>query len=457
LRDPRAYVLSADQPDFQTAIAFVNALIRAGVTVHRATAPFSAQGTSYPAGSLVVKTSQAFRPHVLDMFEPQDHPDDFQYPGGPPIPPYDSAGWTLAFQMGVQADRILEAVDGPFEKVADELGIPPGKVTGTANAAAYVFPHHSNQAFRAINRLLAAGEQVEWLADGRFRVTAGRATRGRLTEIATATGVSFEGVSAVTPAGQRLRAPRVALWDRYGGSMPSGWLRLVLEQFEIPYEVVYPPQIDAGQLQARFDVLILPDGAIPEAGASAFMARAPRSENIPAEYRARIGAYSSSTTLPQLRGFLEAGGTVLTIGSSTSLGQHLGLPIGNKLVDRSGSPLATEQYYVPGSILRVKVDTAHPIAHGLRADTDVYFDNSPVFTLPADAQARGLTPIAWFESATPLRSGWAWGQQYLEGGVAVAEARVGKGTLVLFGPEITFRSQPHGTFKFLFNGIFRQP
>ena len=64
--------------------------------MHRATAAFTVGGKSYPAGSYVVKTAQAFRPHVLDMFEPQDHPNDFAYPGGPPIPPYDSAGWTLA-------------------------------------------------------------------------------------------------------------------------------------------------------------------------------------------------------------------------------------------------------------------------------------------------------------------------------------------------------------------------
>ena len=72
----------------------------------------------YPAGSFVVKTSQAFRPHVLDMFEPQDHPDDIPYPGAPPTPPYDSAGWTLAFQMGVKFDRILDGFDGPFETLA---------------------------------------------------------------------------------------------------------------------------------------------------------------------------------------------------------------------------------------------------------------------------------------------------------------------------------------------------
>ena len=421
-------MLPADQADFPTAIAFVNALIRAGVTVHRATAPFTAQGKTYPAGSLVVLTAQAFRPHVLDMFEPQDHPDDFQYPGGPPIPPYDSAGWTLAMQMGVQVDRILEAVEGPFERVADELGIPPGRVTGAPNATAYLFSHESNQAFRAVNRLLKAGERVEWLPDGRFRVAATSATRARLTEIAAVTGVSFEGVSGPSsPGGQVLRPARLALWDRYGGSMPSGWLRLVLEQFEFPYEVVYTPQLDAGLLQGRFDVLILPDGAIPEAGAGAFAARAPQSDNIPDEYRVRIGAYSTGTTFRRCGRFSRPAARCSRSGARPRSRSTFGLPVGNKLVDAAGASLPAAQYYVPGSILRVKVDIAHPLAHGLRADTDVYFDNSPVFTLPADAQARGLTPIAWFDSPTPLRSGWAWGQQHLERGVGDRRGAGGEG------------------------------
>jgi hypothetical protein len=87
-RDPRGYVIPANQDDFPTAIQFVNALLKTGITVLRATAGFQVAGKSYPAGSFVVKTAQAFRPHVLDMFEPQDHPNDFRYPGGPPVPPY---------------------------------------------------------------------------------------------------------------------------------------------------------------------------------------------------------------------------------------------------------------------------------------------------------------------------------------------------------------------------------
>ena len=84
----------------------------------------------------------------------------------------------------------------------------------------------------------------------------------------------------------------------------------------------------------------------------------------------------------------------------------------------------------------------------------VMFDESPVMRLGADAAGKGIRKVAWFDSGTPLRSGWAWGQKYLDGGVAGAEATVGKGTLYLFTPEITFRSQPHGTYKFLFNAIY---
>ena len=90
----------------------------------------------------------------------------------------------------------------------------------------------------------------------------------------------------------------------------------------------------------------------------------------------------------------------------------------------------------------------------MHSHADIFFDNSPAFHLSPDAKSKGLSSVAWFDSPTPLRSGWAWGQNYLEGGAAALEANYGKGKLYMFGPEITFRGQPHGTFKFLFNGIY---
>jgi hypothetical protein len=162
-RDPRGYVLSSDQPDFPTTTRFVNALLKSGVVVHRAAQPFQAAGKSYPAGSYVVKTAQAFRPHVMDMFEPQDHPDDIPYPGGAPRPPYDATGWTLAYQMGVKFDRMLDGFDGSFEKVPGVIPTAAGKVSAVKTVAGYLVGHEANESFVATNRLLAGKEEVYWL------------------------------------------------------------------------------------------------------------------------------------------------------------------------------------------------------------------------------------------------------------------------------------------------------
>ncbi len=270
LRDARGYILPASQPDFATATKFVNALLKVGVTVHRSAAPFTVAGKSYPAGSYVVKAAQAFRPHVLDMFEPQDHPDDIPYPGGPPTRPYDNAGWTLAYQMGVTFDRVMDRIDGTFEKVDGLQKAPAGKVTGTATNG-YLFSHAMNDSFTAINRLLNAGEDVSWLTgatqQGAFFVAAKPSTQAAVTKIAADLGVSFEGIAYQPPGIStiKLKKMRVALADQYGGSMPSGWTRFLLEQFEFPFEVVYPKGVDAGNLASKYDVIVFPSGVGPAA------------------------------------------------------------------------------------------------------------------------------------------------------------------------------------------------
>jgi len=465
-RDPRGFILSADQPDFGTATRFMNALIKSGITVHRATAAFSVNGKSYPAHSYVVKAAQAFRPHVMDMFQPQDHPDDFPYEGGPPNRPYDSAGYTLAMQMGVEFDPILEAFDGPFERVADMAATPPGRIIGTQQATGYYFSHGSNDSFIAVNRLLKAGETVTWLADGpmgsgTFHVEAKSTTRALLERMAAELGVSFQ-IATAAPAGPGtvLRTPRIGLFDQYGGGMPSGWTRLVFENFEFPYTVVYPPMLDAGHLRDKFDILIFNGAGIPGLGAGGGGGRGGGgggTVDIPAEFRDRQGAVTAAT-MEKIREFVEGGGTLLTIGgASSNIAGHFDLPIQNHLTERNDAgnivTLPATKFYVPGSVLRAKVDPAASITHGLPEELNVYFNNSPTFRLGPNATSGRVRTIAWFHTPTPLRSGWAWGQSYLQDGIAAYEAEVGKGRLYVFGPEITFRSQPHGTFKFLFNGI----
>ena len=467
-RDPRAFIIPSSQPDFTTATRFINALLETGIRVHRATAPLTVQGKSYPAGSYIVFAAQAFRPHVIDMFEPQDHPDNFPYEGAAPIRPYDLAGWTLAFQMGVEFDRVLEPLtpsDGRFEVIADwNLPAPTGAVP-TGAPAAYAASPAQLDAFAAVNRLIAAGERVIHGPDGSFLVPPTAAASRLMATVAKERGVRFTEVPKVPSNGPLVARPRIGLWDTYGGSMDSGWARWILEQFEFPFTRVFAPELDAGNLNAKYDVLIFVEGGIPAlpgagggraggAGAGRGGGAAQPPANLPAEYRGQFGIVTADRTIPQIKQFIEAGGTVIAIGASAAnLARHLALPVENHLME-NGAPLPQTKFYAPGSVLRARIDTTNPVAAGLKAETDIFFDNSPVWKLTDGAAAANVKAIAWFDSPTPLRSGWAWGQHYLDKGIIALDAKVGKGRALLFGAEIIQRAQPHATFKFLFNGIY---
>ena len=467
-RDPRGYILPANQPDFPTATKFVNALMKSGVEIEQATADFEVAGKKYPKGSYVVMCAQAYRPHVLDLFEPQDHPNDFAYPGGPPNRPYDATGWTLAFQMGVQFDRELEGFTGPFAKITTELAAPlPGVISGPAKPAGYLVSHSYNDAFTLTNRLLKAGQKVYWLkaseemGAGTLWLPYTAETRGLLETAAKQLGINATAVTA-KPVGDalELHAERIALYDQYGGLMPSGWLRWLLEQFEFPFTVVYPQTLDAGELKSKFDAILFSDGAIPLPGRDGLAGnrgdRQPKPEEIPAEFRPWLGTITKEKTVPQLQRFVEDGGTVLAIGSSTNVYQYFHLPLGNavtEVVKGKEQAVSPERFYIPGSLMRAQVDTTNPVAYGMPAKVDVFFDRSPAFHADPDAALKGVQTVAWYGGGELLDSGWAWGETYLKNSIAVASAQVGKGKVLLYGPEVTFRGQPHATFKFLFNGL----
>jgi hypothetical protein len=470
-RDPRGYILSADQRDMPTMITFLNALIKNGVDVERATKPFTVAGKRYPAGSFVVKTAQAYRPHVLDMFEPQDHPHDLEYPGGPPKAPYDITGYTLAYQMGVGFDRVLEGFDGPFERVPDLLPTPSGEVVGSGKAG-WIIGHESNNSFILSNRLLKAGVPVAWLEasvsaggktlpPGALWVPASNVAAGIVTEAVRELGLdAYARSSAPGGAKLALKPARVGLVDHYGGVMPSGWTRWLLEQFEFPYKVVYPQELDAGNLNASYDVLLFADGTtsgIKDAAYSGgWHSPPPEPSNIPAEYHSWLGDVTAEKTLPALAAFAKAGGTVVTVGSANSVASLLAPDVQPALVapGKDGKPAALDKksFYIPGALVAAKVDPRQPLAYGMPADVDMFFDESQSFRLGGAAK-----PVAWFASAQPLRSGWAVGQDRLNGTVAVADVDLGRGKLFAMGPEVTQRAQPYATFKLLFNGILYGP
>ncbi|HLW19357.1 MAG TPA: M14 metallopeptidase family protein [Cyclobacteriaceae bacterium] len=468
LRDPRGFVIPADQVDFPRAIDFVNALIKSGIQIHQATDDFSVGEKKFSKGSYIVKASQAFRPHVLDMFEPQDHPNDFQYPGGPPVKPYDAAGWTLAFQMGIKFDRILDEFDGPFQALPyGELQSPPS-VRIVAAPEGYLLDARTNNSYSVANLLLQKGVKVRRLTkasgalpSGSFYVPA----KARVLLEQAVTDLGVEPVPApnldLMSASVGISPARIALVDFYGGSMPSGWVRWIMEKFNYPIDVIYPQDIDRGKLHSKYDVILFISGGIPrslDAVEDRGRNRQPAAEEISEEYHHLLGNISKEKSIPELKKFVESGGNIFTVGSSTHLAFHLDLPVTDALEERGqngeSKPLAGDRYYIPGSILQAKVNTDERSTWGLDEKVDLVFNNSPVFQLSPDAGIKGIKPLVWFADPHPLRSGWAWGQEYLQHGVAAFESKIGKGRLVAYGPEITFRAQSHGTFKFLFNELY---
>ena len=280
--------------------------------------------------------------------------------------------------------------------------------------------------------------------------------------------------------------------------MPSGWTRLIFENFEFPYEVVFPPDLDAGNLNAKFDVLVFNDSPMggggggrgggaerarasaaaaagaetgaagAAAGAAAAVARraargpdaaaaaaraSRRSRFRKSSPGVRAGHAARST---KIRQFVEAAARVIGIGSSADgLIQAFELPLTNHLVETAGRSAAREVLRARLGAARRGRSDSNPLAHGYGKEVDVFFDNNPVWRRCAGGAEATSARVAWFASPTPLRSGWAWGQQYLDKGIQMAETTVGKGrVLFLSATELLFRSQPHGTYRLFFNGLY---
>src|SRR5262249_33954514 len=160
-----------------------------------------------------------------------------------------------------------------------------------------------------------------WLEDGRGTtyVPARPQTLALLERLASEFGLSFTGVaSRPSSDAYQLRPVRIGLSDRWGGSMPSGWVRWLFEQHEFDYKLVFPQELDAGNLASKFDVLVFAAGSIPArdggpdrggggAGGS-FGGPPPRPEEVESEFRSWLGNITVAKTVPKLKEFLEAGG-----------------------------------------------------------------------------------------------------------------------------------------------------
>ena len=468
-RDPRAYVLPADQADWSAVIRLARSLYYCGVDMHFANEAFPLNGKTMPAGSLVILCDQPYRAHVLDQMEPQWHPDDLR--DGKPVPPYDAAGWTLAMQMDVEVERTYEALNGPFELISSLPGFTSR--TLPESTSHWQLDVHDLHSIIAVNRLLAAGCMVEYSTSGHYVVPVTTQSSQVLSKAAGELGVVAQAKTPDVGENRRkVRPQRIGLFDVYGGNMPTGWDQWLLEEFEFPVQLVWGDRIQEGNLGRDFDVLIFHTGLPgPRDLQRAARQRKPpkyaqlKSSLPPFQDWSNIEARDTKLTgdqaLPALRDFVAQGGTLMALGREVEkVIRHFELPIkvGTHVPtddpDFENGERATtrDEYYIPGSLLAIEVDTSHDIARGTTKDMAAMMYKSATILSVEDDQA-DIDVVASYRSEDTLLSGWAIGTEHLRGKVGVISAQVGRGRVLLYGIDATYRGQSLGTAKMFFQGI----
>jgi hypothetical protein len=467
---PYAWVVPSDQTDPVVTARLINTLRTGDVEVQRATAPFTANGQQFAAGSYIVPLGQPFAAFAKSVLEIQHYPNIAEYPGGPLQRPYDVTAQTLPLLFGVNAVEVKDKFDASTEPVTTAKPTP-GHFEGHSSNG-YLIADTSNASLYAVFSLLAQNVQVYRLTSapspGTIYVPAQSGVDEKLSKLAADFSLDIKpSGSAPSGGGLLLHLPRIGLYQSWVASMDEGWTRFIFDQNHIPYTRLVDAGIRKGDLQQKFDVIVLPDnsaraitsgsrgfgegeapagggGNTAQAGGRGRRAAAGGDEGTPPpqtppEFTGGLGPDGVSA----LDAFTNNGGTIVTFNHASEVYTKKGGAIENALdtIDRS-------KFYIPGSILQVTVDTSNPIAFGFTPTVPIFYENGPLFHVNADG-----TSIASFNSEAPLLSGWIQGGDFLKGTSVIAEQNVGKGHLILFGFRPQYRAISEVTYKFLFNAL----
>ncbi|MCS7041256.1 MAG: M14 family zinc carboxypeptidase [Bryobacteraceae bacterium] len=426
--NPFAWIVPPDQHDPWSAAQMLERLLVAGIDVHRATAPFAAGGREYPAGTHILYAAQPFRGYLVDLMEPQKYPEMRTGAAGAVRRPYDLAGWTLPFQMGVRTVR----VDAPFEAQTgrlDRIDIPAPELDLRRNSA-----------FLAIASALREGRRVYLSREGQL---------------------SLEKPAA----GWELKLPRVGLYVPFTANMDAGWTAWLFDQFQTPWQELRNSDVRGGALRDRFDVIVLAQqsmqsilhgtpGVVPLRGGETARQRP--------EFTGGIGLEGAR----HLEEFVRRGGTLIAFDQATEL------PLALFPIDVRGGLRATsggqqeggpqeqqpEQpggWFCPGSVLRMTADPSHPLAFGMPAEHYATSTGGQFFEIresPAENKPRAFV---WYAKSNLLASGWVSGERVVAGKPAAVEAPLGAGRVVLFGFRPQFRGQTFGTFRLVLNAVWQ--
>ncbi len=397
---PAAYIFPADDPRPALQARLLSSMQFRGIEVHRADDDFTVGEDEYPEGSYVIRMDQPYSRSADQLLDKQ-----YYNPNDPR--PYDDVGWTLGPLYNVKTARIedTEVLSTSMTLVEDEIRAE-GEMDGRRNASVYVIDYtgqNSLASFRFAHPDLAieAAEREFEVDDREFRAgsfilrsDANTADLASVLSTASAEyGFTAFGVSDSPDVPTHpVSTPRVAVVHTWTTTQSEGWLRLGLDQNGIPYDYISVHEIrDNPNLKNRWDVLVFG----PSTASALSLLRGVTGDEAIAWQRTEttpnIGVQDSTSDMRgglELEGvinlatFVKAGGTFVTISSTSTLPIHFGLAQGIRVKD-------TPNLWARGGVFRVDLAAEQsPLAYGYDDEVGVYFNTAPVFATGTTGRRR---------------------------------------------------------------------
>jgi hypothetical protein len=409
---PNAFVIPAAQADPGAAKKMLQTLAFGETEIERASAPFSADGKQYAAGSYVIHMQQPFSGWAKTLLERQDYPDLRLYPGGPPKRPYDVTAQTLPMQFGVDTVTVKDAFRASLKP-----------------ATAYSFELNHAVASGA----MASTDVASWKEVAKLWKSQKPVYRD------SSTGDFYPSAGN---GRKLLKAPRIGLYMSYQSTMDEGWTRWLFDDFGFNFTTLHDADVQSGSLRQRFDAIVIPDQSARQ------IAEGFRNESMPPEYCGGIGPKGAAA----LKDFAEQGGTIIFFNHASDYAtETLGVKATNLL-----QGVATKDFYSPGSLLNVTLDTKSPLAYGMPEKITVWSEQSPAWDVSGDAHVVANV-VARYPGSAVLASGWLLGEKFLVNKAALLDVPVGKGHMILFGMRPQYRGQSYQNFKLFFNALVAYP
>lgn len=453
-RAPYGYIVPREQWDIPAAYTFLQKMEEHGVRIYKLNTDTRVGSRIYQKGSFVIPLAQPYRNFVKVMMERQQYPEIKHMEDGPIIEPYDASGWTMPLQMGVKTAELNTPLDTVKLTPVEKLTYPEETIGGEGNY--YCIPARFNRSAIVVNRLHKKGVNVfrytggEAAGTGDFLVSDSTVQKETLAVLLEGTGISIKKIELKESIQiKALTPPKIGIFQAHGGNMAEGWTQWVLDHYEFTYKVLHNTDFKDKNFSKKYDVILFPTSSRDRivkgtsTGRRAYYAMA-----TPPEYKNGIG----DKGIAVLKEFVEKGGSVVLFDAAAEIGmKDFALPFSNimKGVNRN-------DFYCPGSLLKLNVNPEDPIGWGMEANNFIFFRNSQAFrTRTPIVKSIDRKVVAGFnETGNHLLSGYLKGGKRLDRAVMVIRFNYHKGSVIVLGGRIQNRAQTYGTFKFLFNSLY---